>query len=509
MYQKHFGFHATPFSISPDPHYLYMSEQHREALAHLCYALHSDGGVVLLTGEVGTGKTTVCRCFLEQLPQSCDLAFIVHPKLTVEELLATVCDEFGIKYVPQQGVKHLVDHLHQFLLSAYRNHRHPVLLIDEAQNLSADVLEQLRLLTNLETNQKKLLQIILLGQPELQEMLNQEKLRQLSQRVIARYHLKALSKHEMNAYVCHRLKVSGVMHPIFSSRSLTMVYQQSRGIPRMINLFCDRALLGAYAQHRLTVSGKVMAKAIREVLGEKVPIHHAASRRVVLWFILLMSCVALWYSLYVFSSQVVSLSVVTPKPNIEYVPLEHRVALVSHRVSNERNAIQSLLKVWGVQKKYKDPICQSMLNDGLHCMEKKGSWQRIKKFNRPVILHLFDEKKRPFDVTLVTLDQKNATVILDGKIHIVPLHQLDAQWYGDYLLLWRSLKYIQPSAKHEKLLRIIERMREHPQEEDIQAIQQFQLEQGLESDGVIGQKTMNHLYMAMDTDAPKLMQESK
>src|SRR4030067_2403998 len=202
MYNDYFGLKETPFSIAPDPRYLYMSEQHREAMAHLIYGFNSDGGFVLLTGEIGTGKTTICRCLLEQMHKNSSIAFIINPKLTVEELLATICDEFGIKYPEgNTSIKVFVDLINAFLLDANAKGYKCLLIIDEAQNLNADVLEQLRLLTNLETNQHKLLQIILLGQPELRDKLSQPELQQLGQRVIATPHLGPLSKKDDTAYV--------------------------------------------------------------------------------------------------------------------------------------------------------------------------------------------------------------------------------------------------------------------------------------------------------------------
>jgi len=172
MYRKYFGLGEAPFSIAPDPRYLYMSERHQEALAHLLYGISGDGGFVLLTGEVGAGKTTICRCLLEQIPPNCDIAYIFNPKLTVEELLSTICTEFGVAYpAGRTTVKTFVDNINAYLLDAHARGRQAVLIIDEAQSLSVDVLEQMRLLTNLETNQRKLLQIILVGQPELAEML--------------------------------------------------------------------------------------------------------------------------------------------------------------------------------------------------------------------------------------------------------------------------------------------------------------------------------------------------
>src|SRR3954468_10522242 len=212
MYASYFGLKQEPFSIAPDPRLLFMSERHREALAHLLYGVGGGGGFVLLTGEIGTGKTTVCRCFLEQIPPATDVAYIFNPKLTALELLQSVCDEFHIAVPRKEGAtaKDWLDPLNAYLLKAHADGRNSVLVIDEAQNLSADVLEQLRLLTNLETSERKLLQIVLIGQPELREVLARPELEQLAQRIVARYHLDALSLEETAQYVRHRLEVAGL-----------------------------------------------------------------------------------------------------------------------------------------------------------------------------------------------------------------------------------------------------------------------------------------------------------
>lgn len=269
MYNEYFGLKESPFSIAPDPRYLYMSKEHREALAHLIYGFNSDGGFVLLTGEVGTGKTTVCRCLLEQIPDNSAIAFIFNPKLSVQELLATICDEFGIQYPEDTlSIKVFIDLINAYLLDSHTRGCKAVLIIDEAQNLSSDVLEQLRLLTNLETNQKKLLQIILIGQPELRDKLSRPKLRQLSQRIIARYHLDALSRKDIRAYVSHRLSVAGLQDQLFSDAVLNRLYRLSGGVPRLINVLCDRALLGTYVQNKNRVNTSTLTKAAHEVFGK-------------------------------------------------------------------------------------------------------------------------------------------------------------------------------------------------------------------------------------------------
>lgn len=272
MYPKYFGLKEPSFSITPDPQYLFLSGQHREALAHLLYGAGDGGGFVLLSGEVGTGKTTVCRAFLEQLPEDVDVALVVNPAMTASELLHAICDEFRVELPPgEPSVKAMLDHLNRFLLDAHACGRRPVLIIDEAQNLRPKVLEQIRLLTNLETAKQKLLQIFLIGQPELRALLASPDLRQLNQRITARYHLKPLSASEAAAYVEHRISVAGVDRPLFTPRALKRVHRRSGGVPRLINLLCDRALLGAAVSRRLQVTPDIVDAAAREVIDARDP----------------------------------------------------------------------------------------------------------------------------------------------------------------------------------------------------------------------------------------------
>jgi general secretion pathway protein A len=270
MYKDYFGFKTEPFSIAPDPAFLYQSVRHQEALAHLLYGIKAKNGFVLLTGEVGTGKTTVCRALLKQLPANAEIAFIMQPRLNVVELLETVCDELGIAYpAGNNSIKVFIDRLNSFLLKTHSLGKQTVLIIDEAQNLSIDVLEQVRLLTNLETDKYKLLRIIMLGQPELKDLLDRPELRQLSQRVTARYHLAPLAAAEVPAYVSHRLAVAGVVRPIFTPRAIRKLYRVSGGIPRVINLLCDRALLGGYAHGENTVTPGLVTQAAEEIFSQK------------------------------------------------------------------------------------------------------------------------------------------------------------------------------------------------------------------------------------------------
>ena len=267
MYSHYFGLTEAPFAISPNPRYLYMSEAHREALAHLLYGLGSDGCMILLTGEVGTGKTTLCRCLLEQLPENTEVAVVLNPRLTAREMLKTICEEFGL--LPEHGIgsiKTYIDALNAHLLRAHANDRNIAIIIDEAQNLSVDVLEQLRLLTNLETPTRKLLRIILLGQPELRQMLERPELSQINQRITSRYHLGPLAPEDVRAYIDHRLKVAGDHGaPLFSDKAIRHAIHLTGGVPRLINVLCDRALLGAYALNSDHVDLEIMRQAGEEI----------------------------------------------------------------------------------------------------------------------------------------------------------------------------------------------------------------------------------------------------
>lgn len=276
---QHFGFAETPFTIAPDPRFLFMSERHREALAHLLYGVEN-GGIVMLTGEVGTGKTTVCRALLEQLPERCNVAFVVNPRLSETDFLATICDEFRIAYPEQAPTnKVLIDAINSFLLARHAEGRTCVLVVDEAQNLSVALLEQMRLLTNLETNRCKLLHIIMIGQPELRETLAQPALRQLAQRITARYHLTALSRGELAQYVRHRVRVAGGDVEPFERAALSHLHRLSRGVPRVANVVCERAMLGTAVEGAPLVSTRVLKRAAREVLGPPVGVRALGGRR--------------------------------------------------------------------------------------------------------------------------------------------------------------------------------------------------------------------------------------
>jgi len=300
MYTQYFGLKEKPFSIAPNPEYVYMSSRHQEALAHLMYGIQEDSCLALLTGDVGTGKTTICRCLLEKTPEHIDMAVVFNPKISSLDLLRTICEELKIN-VPLEAEENKVyiDSLNKYLLDAHAKGRTTVLIIDEAQGLSPKVLEQLRLLTNLETNTHKLLKIILLGQPELSAILDQESLKQVNQRITSRYHLSPLNYDDAVAYVLHRIHVAGGgQSRYFSDKALKILFKKSGGVPRIINLICDRALLGAYAESRSSVDHITMKQAVKEVFSSPKSERKGGSRTARLAFlfcITLITATSIYY----------------------------------------------------------------------------------------------------------------------------------------------------------------------------------------------------------------------
>jgi type II secretory pathway predicted ATPase ExeA len=275
MYKGYFGLKESPFSIAPNPRFLFMSERHKEALAHLSYGLGETGGFALLTGEVGTGKTTISRRLMEQLPENTQAAFILNPTLSSQELLATICDKLKIRYRKTGAtLKTLTDKIYEKLNKNHQANLNTLLIIDEAQHLAPEVLEQLRLLTNLETDTKKLLQVILIGQPELKQLLQRRDLRQLAQRITARYHLLPLTKIEVTHYIQHRLSVAQCDRMLFENAAVAEIHRISQGIPRIINLLCERSLTNAYCSNNALVTKKIVLISAQEALGDEYQAQH-------------------------------------------------------------------------------------------------------------------------------------------------------------------------------------------------------------------------------------------
>lgn len=544
MYAAYFGLKQEPFSIAPDPRLLFMSEQHREALAHLLYGVQGGGGFVLLTGEIGTGKTTVCRSFLEQVPPHCNLAYIFNPKLTVLELLETVCHEFGVEVHPPvhrpATVKDYIDPLNAFLLQAHAAGRNNVLVIDEAQNLDPDVLEQLRLLTNLETGERKLLQIILIGQPELREMLARPDLEQLAQRVIARYHLQALGPQESELYVRHRLAACGLERPLpFDRAALKRVHAATGGVPRRINLLCDRALLGAYANGDPQVNRRTVNQAAAEVFPRQARRSHWP--RTVLAGLLGLAAGAglLAAATRITGPQLPVLSSLAVAPRLPApaaapaAPAAVPVVAAPLQVSTApppaprppvllRDADQAwreLAQAWKLPVPAEGEPCAALAREQVLCFQKNLSLALIRQLARPGILTLDAQTGQPSYAILVSLTDQAATLQAAGTEQTVTLAALAERWQGDFATLWRAPQAYRDrprdgssgpaidwiaarlaAAKGEPApagaARLDPRLRDE--------VRSFQVAQGLPADGRPGPLTYMQLNRVTGVDEPRL-----
>ncbi|MBU4229422.1 MAG: ExeA family protein [Desulfurivibrionaceae bacterium] len=543
MYTSYFGLNEIPFSIAPDPLYLYMSEQHREALAHLQYGIKRDGGFVLLTGEVGAGKTTLCRSLLEQLPEGVDVAFVLNPKVSAIELLETICDELRIDRGKQGSIKNLVDRLNTYLLEANARGRKTVLFIDEAQNLSLDVLEQLRLLTNLETNRYKLLQIVLLGQPELLSILNRQEMRQFSQRITARYHLGPLDAKEMDSYVRHRLEIAGCDRLLFPEPLSKTLWHLSGGIPRLINLICDRALLGAYTLNRPQVNRRILRQAAREVLGrqQQGKVKKAAPAMALAALVILLCIAAFWYWMEPDSTAIRlpfgagnSSSAQTQKPVLEgkspevAIPSRDGLAEALPRKWPEafaasrsmEGAFADLAGLWGLSYNPDRPdYCSYASEYGLDCLVRKDSLETLRKMNRPAILTLHGENGAPFHVVMSRLEGNRAIFIAGGKQFELAFSAIASHWVGEYLLLWHGpplqQEVVAPGETGASVAWLAKTLQELGFYEItgqevrldgplLDAFKRFQVSNGLTPDGVLGPMTLAHLNTARNLAGPHL-----
>jgi general secretion pathway protein A len=460
MYTKFFGLNEKPFAITPDPRYLFMSERHGEGLAHLVYGVTESGGFIQLTGEVGTGKTTLVRTLLGQMPAEIDVALILNPQLTAVEFLVGICEELGVPLPDDRNSsKSLVDALNLHLLNAHARGRRTILLVDEAQNLSAGVLEQLRLLTNLETAKQKLLQIILIAQPELRELLSQTNLRQLAQRVTGRYHLEPLSREEAARYIDHRLKVAGGLTEIFDAGAKREVYRLSGGIPRLMNVICDRALLGAYSRESRKVNKWIVRRAAAEVSGQKLtPIVLKWAVPVVAAIGVALAIVGLWTLIGGESpddAETVRIPVATARAVAEAnpdrgtpatdgadfdnaLPLEELLRAAGPETSIDA-AMETLFSLWNTDydESTESTACEQADAKGLSCYFNRGSWSGIRQLDRPVMLTLTDSRGDTHQPVLVALDGNTGELAIADTRVSYSLDEISEMWFGQYLLVWR------------------------------------------------------------------------
>ena len=558
MYLEYFGLTEKPFQITPDPRFLYMSRRHRDGFAHLLYGADEAGGFVLLTGEVGTGKTTLCRSALASITDNVRVALILNPKQSAIELVASICDELQIVYPKKaKSLKALIDRLNLYLLKAYGQGQRIVVVIDEAQNLTFEVLEQVRLLTNLEVSTQKLLQIILIGQPELQTMLGRPELRQLAQRITARFHLTPLTREETGEYISHRLKVAGVTREIFTKPAIREIYRLSRGIPRLINTLSERALIGAYGANLPLIKKDIVSNAAVEVLGKssaRAPNINwlsaaAVSAAVVifalgLWGMLLGkndksdSAVANAASQTVeqpvsqsTSHKIIRTPQVAPVSNSATQVESQSVlsALIHNNVNaaNTSSAFTNLFKLW--ERDYSaysgDTACTKATNAGMRCIFGQEGMEILAQFNRPAVIELRSVGEKLVYAVLNELAGNQADLTILNTSIKVSLEELEQRWTGNYVVLWKppfpnneslAKGFIGPDVlwlRHQ-LDQIEGKVPAQYSTENLQYDDQlaervtaFQKRQGIEADGIVGRDTFIALAnVSASSSAPKLIQ---
>jgi general secretion pathway protein A len=559
MYLTHFGLAEWPFSNTPDPRFVYLSPRHEEALAHLLYGVRERGGFVQLTGEVGTGKTTTCRYLLSQLPEGVDVALIVNPMLTPEELLAAVCDELGVAYaVEGRTRKALVDVLYRHLLAMHARGRRTVLIIDEAQNLSVDALEQLRLLTNLETSTEKLLQIILIGQPELTALLGRTELRQVAQRVTARYHLRPCGERDTRAYIARRLQVAGQNLRLFEPGALHAVHRASRGVPRLINVICDRALLGAFAESKRVVSARTVRRAAREVAGE-------AGGRLGRWLrgaaavaalaalpaLAVTGAMAGWWRIPSIEewrrsplsarrppgppSALASVppavepaastalgaagAVPAPGPASASRPGPDLEALLAAG-ADQASALARVLARWGVTVAPGDDPCRAAARAGLECHDGRGTWTVVRRLGVPVAIKLVTADGARHYVAVTAFEGETVTLQIGDRAVALPTVAIDRFWDGVFSVVWRPLpglaRVLTPGMQGPGVAWLRRALNEGDvvsrergpavyDEALTTKVVAFQRREGLEADGVAGIETLVRVSTRLDPRAPRLV----
>jgi general secretion pathway protein A len=471
MYLGYYGLHEAPFSITPDPRFVHLSERHRDALAHLLFGVDKggSGGFVQLTGEVGTGKTTLSRLLLEQLPEDTRIALVLNPRQDAVELLETICEELHIdiaggKFDRSSGSsKSLIDALNAYLLDAYAQGLRVVVLIDEAQNLPADALEQVRLLTNLETHTQKLLQILLLGQPELRDMLARPELRQLSQRITARYHLTPLDARGTEAYLRHRWRVAGGTRFPFTAKGVQRLHARAGGVPRLLNVIAERALLAGYARDAAAIDARLVDAAANEVLPP------TAKRSWWPW----LAVAGVVAVAVVAATQFRGTPASAQAPNtIQTVPASNAPAtsatpdhiatsiasldaigltqLIGATGDTPLPGWQALLELWQLPADSitVDPNgpCTPATNPAIHCVQGDASLDTLLAVDRPVLLRLRDAGADAWAL-LLGADARRVRIRIGERTQDIDRVLLLARWNGRYASLWRGPAMLE-SAPH-------------------------------------------------------------
>jgi len=547
MYTQYFGLKENPFALSPDPRYLYLSQRHQDALAHLMYGITGGGGFVQLTGEVGTGKTLMIRAMLLRLPDTVDVALVLYPFLSVRDFMIALCDDLKIKRPAENSLKTLIDTLNTFLLENHAKGRRTVLIVDEAHRLNREVLEQIRLLTNLETTKEKLLQIVLVGQPELNSVLSRPDMRQLAQRVTARYNLQALLPAETRAYVRHRCQVAGAETSLFRPFALYWVHWLTGGVPRLVNILCDRSLLAAYARSKTRVGVNIVRAAAREVeTGVRVRSRWwvAASLLVLAlgagafgaWQLkpeLVTSFIGSSLTIFEDKAKIVSSDTAknpvtgsqksspavsdnatasgVPVPNSPDTPSLAKILADPAIPTDTDSAFSVLFTLWGYDyaKLSGATGCERAAQVGLRCLFESGTWSNLRQLNRPAIVELVDETGLRHHLPVERLTGERVTLLLMGKRYELPLGDVGRLWFGKYLALWSPPEYgeqmvrrgmrgapvvwVRDSLKRYGLPRNTQPTSELFDSELETQVKEFQRRHQLQDDGLVGKMTLVYL----------------
>ncbi|MCW4444684.1 AAA family ATPase [Vibrio splendidus] len=549
MYKEYFGFVEMPFSIVPNSRYLFLSQRHQEAMQNLQAGLGEGGGFAMLTGEVGTGKTTVAKAMLSSLDNQTQAGLILNPTFSNTDLLEAICDEFEVEYPEQASLKQLSQAIHHFLLDSHAEGIQTLLVIDEAQHLAADVLEQLRLLTNLETDSRKLLKVLLVGQPELQQHLQTTQLRQLAQRITGRYHLLPLNTEETGKYIAFRLEMAGGEQMLFSNRSIKLIAQYTHGIPRLINLVCDKALQLAFHDGEPLPNNETVNRACQQIMSFQADVYHVEKPRAshvvpklfqyagiatlsvglaMATFNFAPSYINSWQSAEILSEMKTEVSaqaqrslvanepqlVTEPKPSKFALPQDIQQHLMQG--TNRSLAIKDLYTLWGYQSSLRDGLCLSEPQSVFVCEQQQSNLDTLLELGVPVVLNL-DIDQEPVFAVLYGASEESVELLVNEKLLVMPKRTLKKIWQGDYVAIWKQpLRDTLKEGYQGEAIALLDLLLSEVLGEDVSGsdvfdyelkmkIEAFQMWQGMSVDGIAGKRTLARLQRLAQLDSPKLM----
>ncbi|OMO35571.1 general secretion pathway protein GspA [Vibrio sp. 10N.261.46.E8] len=538
-----------PFSIVPNSRYLFLSQRHQEAMQNLQAGLGEGGGFAMLTGEVGTGKTTVAKAMLSSLDSHTQAGLILNPTFSNTDLLEAICDEFEVDYPEQASLKQLSQAIHHFLLDSHAEGIQTLLVIDEAQHLAADVLEQLRLLTNLETDSRKLLKVLLVGQPELQQHLQTTQLRQLAQRITGRYHLLPLNTEETGKYIAFRLETAGGEQMLFSNRSIKLIAQYTHGIPRLINLVCDKALQLAFHDGEQLPSNETVNRACQQVMSFQADVYHVEKPRtshvaskIFQYAGIATLSVGLAVATFNFAPTYINSwlpadtanevrtevaartqrSLVADAPMVAVEPKTTKFELPYHiqqhlmQGTNRSLAIKDLYTLWGYQSSLRDGLCLSEPQSVFVCEQQQANLDTLLQLGVPVVLNLDIEKKSVFAV-LYGVSEDSVELLVNEKLLVMPKQSLEQIWQGDYVAIWKQpLRETLKEGYQGEAVALLDLLLSEVLGEGVSGsdvfdyelkmkIEAFQTWQGMSVDGIAGKRTLARLQRLAQLDSPKLM----